>query len=131
MKEPVYIIKFKDPFFNFDMQVTRGTKEEVAIFTGAQATQFNPNPEPEDCIVEIWELEIWRAYLKAQDELGWIDDEEYGDLPTLTKEQITELEVLYNRDKPKQKKHSRLIDNLNINHLERQAEEGKINLIKL
>lgn len=116
------------------MQVTRGTKDEVAVFTGAKATRFNPNPEPVDCVVEIWEQDIWRAYLRVGDELFSLledEDEEDAKLPILTKEQVDELEILYDRKKPKQKRHSKVIDNLSINHLEKQQASGKINLIKL
>lgn len=131
MNNPIYIIKFKDPFFNLDMQVTRGTKDEVAAYTGAKADRFNPNPEPYDCVVEIWELDVWRAYLNAKDELGLGWDEEDADLPVLTKEQVDELDLLYDRNKPERKRHLRLIDNLDINYLNEQATTGKINLIKL
>lgn len=134
--EMAYIIKFKDPFFNLDRQVTRITKDEVAVFTGAKDGQFSKNNEPLDCIVEIWELDIWRAYLRATDEfyqyMADEDDlEEDKHLPNLTKEDVERLEIEYDRNKPKQNIHPRLIDNLDINHLERQAEAGKINLIKL
>ena len=134
--EMAYIIKFKDPFFNLDMQVIRGTKDEVAIYTGAKDGQFSKNQEPLDCVVEIWELDMWRAYLIATDEFYELmadedDLEQDKHLPVLTKEEVEQLEIAYDRKQVKRNLNSRLIDNLDIDYLKKQEAEGKINLIKL